>query len=137
MRISDWSSDVYSSDLPGPRRARTAAAPAARAVARAGARNPRVQPGRRRYRPCAGSCRRRRAWVGRGFGIGDSGFGKAKARFPLAMKHTAPRAGFSSEEHKSELQSLMRTSYAVFCLNKKQTQTINESAILRRIHIDK
>src|SRR3546814_1472524 len=25
-----------------------------------------------------------------------------------------------SEEHTSELQSLMRTSYAVFCLNKKQ-----------------
>src|SRR3546814_7093624 len=31
--------------------------------------------------------------------------------------------GFSirSEEHTSELQSLMRTSYAVFCLNKKNT----------------
>src|SRR3546814_3674304 len=28
-----------------------------------------------------------------------------------------------SEEHTSELQSLMRTSYAVFCLNKKNTQT--------------
>src|SRR3546814_5185253 len=29
-----------------------------------------------------------------------------------------------SEEHTSELQSLMRTSYAVFCLtNKKQTHT--------------
>src|SRR3546814_2774655 len=26
---------------------------------------------------------------------------------------------FRSEEHTSELQSLMRTSYAVFCLNKK------------------
>src|SRR3546814_3740399 len=26
-----------------------------------------------------------------------------------------------SEEHTSELQSLMRTSYAVFCLNKKNT----------------
>src|SRR3546814_2456832 len=29
-----------------------------------------------------------------------------------------------SEEHTSELQSLMRTSYAVFCL-KKKTQTYN------------
>src|SRR3546814_6984636 len=28
-----------------------------------------------------------------------------------------------SEEHTSELQSLMRISYAVFCLKKKQTQT--------------
>src|SRR3546814_6753194 len=27
---------------------------------------------------------------------------------------------FRSEEHTSELQSLMRTSYAVFCLTKKQ-----------------
>src|SRR3546814_6876447 len=31
----------------------------------------------------------------------------------------APR----SEEHTSELQSLMRISYAVFCLNKKKTKT--------------
>src|SRR3546814_5323003 len=29
-----------------------------------------------------------------------------------------------SEEHTSELQSLMRISYAVFCLKKKKTQTI-------------
>src|SRR3546814_5953403 len=30
-------------------------------------------------------------------------------------------AGFRSEEHTSELQSLMRISYAVFCLKKKNT----------------
>src|SRR3546814_10554251 len=29
---------------------------------------------------------------------------------------------FRSEEHTSELQSLMRTSYAVFCLKKKKTK---------------
>src|SRR3546814_7382909 len=29
-----------------------------------------------------------------------------------------------SEEHTSELQSLMRISYAVFCLNKKTKRTI-------------
>src|SRR3546814_5202568 len=29
---------------------------------------------------------------------------------------------FRSEEHTSELQSLMRISYAVFCLKKKKTQ---------------
>src|SRR3546814_5678026 len=34
------------------------------------------------------------------------------------------RAGERSEEHTSELQSLMRTSYAVFCL-KKQKQVID------------
>src|SRR3546814_7080235 len=31
----------------------------------------------------------------------------------------AVRRGERSEEHTSELQSLMRTSYAVFCLKKK------------------
>src|SRR3546814_5817498 len=30
-----------------------------------------------------------------------------------------------SEEHTSELQSLMRISYAVFCLKKKNTQNFN------------
>src|SRR3546814_5952696 len=30
-----------------------------------------------------------------------------------------------SEEHTSELQSLMRTSYAVFCLKKKKQHEIN------------
>src|SRR3546814_1138235 len=29
-----------------------------------------------------------------------------------------------SEEHTSELQSLMRISYAVFCLKKKKTKTV-------------
>src|SRR3546814_3586959 len=33
--------------------------------------------------------------------------------------------GARSEEHTSELQSLMRISYAVFCLNKKKTKTID------------
>src|SRR3546814_9432724 len=31
-------------------------------------------------------------------------------------------SGFRSEEHTSELQSLMRISYAVFCLKKKKTK---------------
>src|SRR3546814_2322033 len=43
-----------------------------------------------------------------------------------------------SEEHTSELQSLMRISYAVFCLKKKkktinQTQTLNRYNRLRHI----
>src|SRR3546814_3321916 len=36
----------------------------------------------------------------------------------LGLRTTAAR----SEEHTSELQSLMRNSYAVFCLQKKKTQ---------------
>src|SRR3546814_9554627 len=34
-----------------------------------------------------------------------------------------PTARLRSEEHTSELQSLMRISYAVFCLKKKKTNT--------------
>src|SRR3546814_3463097 len=34
-----------------------------------------------------------------------------------------------SEEHTSELQSLMRISYAVFCLQKKNTQSTNYTKI--------
>src|SRR3546814_2225290 len=34
--------------------------------------------------------------------------------------------GQRSEEHTSALQSLMRSSYAVFCLNKKNKQTKNK-----------
>src|SRR3546814_14801221 len=43
---------------------------------------------------------------------------------PLAHVRIVPafRCG-RSEEHTSELQSLMRTSYAVFCLKKKTMQT--------------
>src|SRR3546814_4212869 len=33
---------------------------------------------------------------------------------------------YRSEEHTSELQSLMRISYAVFCLKKKKTKTNNK-----------
>src|SRR3546814_9304573 len=33
-------------------------------------------------------------------------------------------AGERSEEHTSELQSLMRSSYAVFCLKKKKIRTL-------------
>src|SRR3546814_10824978 len=39
-----------------------------------------------------------------------------------ALEHdVAIRAARRSEEHTSELQSLMRISYAVFCLKKKNT----------------
>src|SRR3546814_8723430 len=36
-----------------------------------------------------------------------------------------------SEEHTSELQSLMRISYAVFCLKKKQRQNTSEHTTYR------
>src|SRR3546814_5076166 len=36
-----------------------------------------------------------------------------------------------SEEHTSELQSLMRISYAVFCLKKKQLKSLKTPALLK------
>src|SRR3546814_10364712 len=36
-----------------------------------------------------------------------------------------------SEEHTSELQSLMRISYAVFCLKKKKDKQVNQHIITR------
>src|SRR3546814_8291083 len=39
------------------------------------------------------------------------------------------RAGYRSEEHTSELQSLMRISYAVFCLKKKNTHLLTQSSL--------
>src|SRR3546814_5542332 len=37
---------------------------------------------------------------------------------------------FRSEEHTSELQSLMRISYAVFCLKKKTTNQLTNTTLL-------
>src|SRR3546814_5450848 len=43
---------------------------------------------------------------------------------------------FRSEEHTSELQSLMRISYAVFCLKKKKTKVQSDSnpQLSKRLH---
>src|SRR3546814_14820350 len=50
-------------------------------------------------------------------------------------ERTVARTWRRSEEHTSELQSLMRISYAVFCLKKKNTQykqlQINSTSIIR------
>src|SRR3546814_10387809 len=43
------------------------------------------------------------------------------ARPCLVLARCPPRVVRRSEEHTSELQSLMRNSYAVFCLKKKNT----------------
>src|SRR3546814_9896073 len=54
----------------------------------------------------------------------------ARATYRLGVVYCASKAALSSlaqglrrsEEHTSELQSLMRISYAVFCLKKKNTR---------------
>src|SRR3546814_8603038 len=131
MRISAWSSEVCSSDL-------TASAAASGGVAASA--SLRAPPDRRR---------RRRRRVPRRYvapRVAGTGMPAIHHRVALAGRWTARRRGRSarqrdppprrenspaphvpppargrdrSEEHTSELQSLMRTSYTVLCLHKK------------------
>src|SRR3546814_5425505 len=119
MRISDWSSDVCSSDLEtvetlgqrlapglGPEHAAAAVehpdlalqAAVPRSVAHARGQHS-VEQLRARRRQQVGALR-----------TGEA----------LAREH---RQRIRSEEHTSALQSLMRNSYAVFCLKKKTQDT--------------
>src|SRR3546814_9243337 len=110
MRISDWSSDVCSSDLELHLRARPRRQPDPqhrlsadlRALLRPVATDRRTgADDRLPHRPLHGHAA-----------------GKAAQPADLPGHHSVldqPR----SEEHTSELQSLMRISYAVFCLKKK------------------
>src|SRR3546814_8063434 len=116
MRISDWSSDVCSSDLDLPRPAKDSQT----AEALAGSR---VASWRRRaYRRWGISPRPEDVllwWITGGIRRRDSSIRAAAGRMLESRRRIPPR----SEEHTSELQSLMRTSYAVFCLQKKTRQT--------------
>src|SRR3546814_3298266 len=49
----------------------------------------------------------------------------------LMTRTSFSAAASRSEEHTSELQSLMRISYAVFCLKKKKTHQIYDNIIIR------
>src|SRR3546814_2714768 len=55
-------------------------------------------------------------------GRGDRAFGLVEQRLS-----DAPYFAGRSEEHTSELQSLMRISYAVFCLKKKKIPQISHT----------
>src|SRR3546814_5004193 len=119
MRIRDWSSDVCSSDLLG--------------------RVHRKAPGRIR-----------RSGARRRFPGLNAASAQALRRPPLPILNTSmPETGeykmsdryaaynrlkFRSEEHTSELQSLMRISYAVFCLKKKNTTIQNQTRNNKDLH---
>src|SRR3546814_4087690 len=124
MRISDWSSDVCSSDLAhGPHGIEGDLRIALRQLADAAA-GPAERPGV--------DHRRGRARIGEAAADGDAAEHLLRADvadddlLPLRrhLRHL-PAADLEheegvgrSEEHTSELQSLMRISYAVFCLKK-------------------
>src|SRR3546814_5164948 len=113
MRISDWSSDVCSSDL---LERRDATDLGALRDYRVESRNPPQEREAERDRSHPAYLAER--WI-RESGIhahlADEGGCQAQATFQDLRLPVDVR----SEEHTSELQSLMRISYAVFCLKKK------------------
>src|SRR3546814_1715246 len=52
---------------------------------------------------------------------------KNSARYGSSIAHSPSGRRHRSEEHTSELQSLMRSSYAVFCLKKKKPNNTKTS----------
>src|SRR3546814_3991213 len=121
MRISDWSSDVCSSDLSADEAQQHLPKNASRcailgepqsALGQYGASKPNNPPAAVDY------LEYHRAY---------------KTPYEIAMMREATRRGvrahraaeraFRSEEHTSELQSLMRISYAVVCWQKQQEST--------------
>src|SRR3546814_5551719 len=119
MRISDWSSDVCSSDLAAP-------APAISPVLdAAGRRRALYRIGAERFRD-----RALLAWAASDAPPDDPRWSDLVAAADTWQPVTLPVTGADrSEEHTSELQSLMRISYAVFCLKKKNNKNENEQCI--------
>src|SRR3546814_8803324 len=123
MRISDWSSDVCSSDL-----------------GQIGHQAPLLHPADQLFPSQVGAEEGeidghqvvRHAVERRG-----AGGGGRRGRFQFGFVITGEEA-VRSEEHTSELQSLMRNSYAVFCLKKKKCNntTLNISRRLHAINIE-
>src|SRR3546814_6352392 len=109
MRISDWSSDVCSSDLQSQ-----GAQARGTGSLRTESRQP---PPDRRARQCPGPALQRVAGAHRRLAEPDL---DDEHRLRRARRRRAARTRLRSEEHTSELQSLMRISYAVFCLKKKK-----------------
>src|SRR3546814_1131249 len=140
MRISDWSSDVCSSDLGGIG-ARRAAVACRRDEADGSIWLETSHDG---YLPVFGLTHHRRLFLSasgddlRGedrFTAETSGAARpcdVALRFHL---HPEVQAMARSEEHTSELQSLMRISYAVFCLKKKNNKQHKSKKRHKKRHI--
>src|SRR3546814_1814011 len=112
MRISDWSSDVCSSDLLF---SDATLVRVHHGEAEASADEPGVTTGVVIETWRQGICSD--TWCPRLSEAPASRFGRIESYLPI-LTRTGPRT--RSEEHTSELQSLMRISYAVFCLKKKK-----------------
>src|SRR3546814_2418378 len=115
MRISDWSSDVCSSDLPQQRRW--------------GHFRAWTYYGRRYTRKRSGTVLGRFRGMPRHLEAQLQAPACRRQALIMRVEQVAlkEKAGQRSEEHTSELQSLMRISYAVFCLKKKIRTKLNNN----------
>src|SRR3546814_1768705 len=104
MRISDWSSDVCSSDLAGASLGNANGTVLGRFVRQQERKHIAPQVGLNGGLPCR---------------ITHSHHLTHRSRVQIGLVEDEQR----SEEPTSELQSLMRISYAVFCLKKKKNNT--------------
>src|SRR3546814_5963461 len=137
MRISDWSSDVCSSDLrprlgpiaicrPTWAECRSALAWGCAHACGGDSRAPADDAGGHHHRLHSDDVRFRADPRIRALAVrpvragGDRELDRAANR--PAHDRAVARSADRSEEHTSELQSLMRISYAVFCLKKKNTK---------------
>src|SRR3546814_3848089 len=62
-------------------------------------------------------------------GPADDGEGSGDITAAVKLNGSFGETKYRSEEHTSELQSLMRISYSVFCLKKKKKLTIYNNTI--------
>src|SRR3546814_3898741 len=123
MRISDWSSDVCSSDLVDVGRRETDRPSTFVAML-----HPALDFPPLAEKPCGAdglTGAQQVAYARRGYlrtvGCADRVHSRhVEALTPSEVGQHLRRAAARSEEHTSELQSLMRISYAVFCLKKKK-----------------
>src|SRR3546814_9131932 len=127
MRISDWSSDVCSSDLKLKRDVRIGVS-----VIISSNEHPKSSIGEDELTTQVMHAPRPRVHLMGGDGgewALDDDLAQTRAALAGAIEEadlgTADilHSVWRSEEHTSELQSLMRISYAVFCLKKKKRQT--------------
>src|SRR3546814_3088980 len=132
MRISDWSSDVCSSDLFFHGVGATGGEPAALQVIASAVLAAvavftvvglyKVEPNQAAVLSLFGK------YVGT---VKDNGLRWSNPFF--AKRKVSMRVrNFRSEEHTSELQSLMRISYAVFCLKKKNQHISRHNCYMRQ-----
>src|SRR3546814_9479443 len=115
MRISDWSSDVCSSDL--QLKALRGQSSAASTMAAGFARKLSAAGLSQRYAASAATI------------LAQTVMPALDSQIAELTKLRPAASHDRSEEHTSELQSLMRISYAAFCLKKKKIQNSQKHVI--------